>query len=538
MSGSAATIPMDVMGGGGPSSPPASPGGLNLGMFDQILGLQQKLNTQKMFQAQFGARQKAGQIISSAPDLETGLAQAAQDPSVAAFGGEVLNSYRQMQQTLTATQGMQQEQNAHGLQAIVKAAAASINNPSQDNLAKNFNTALASMPPEIRARDKEAATSLWHSLTDGVTSGDDLRKNLIGQFGAAGGTPEALQTMVGARPVSENLGNRMVFGNQSLFTGGMTPQTSLGTGLAPQVTEVPTATGGIQKVIVGGGGASGGSPSDGRGMPSAQGNALVGGAQNAPASAPSGGNSLGGTPIGPPSLGKADTEYQSGVGKDMADYRKNLNENVTAGNNIMASISQARDAMQQFRPGAGAETYTQLGKLVQAFGGSQQLVDKVSNGNLAASQEMQKQMVGTAMGQVKQQMDGQGRITQAEFQEFRKNNPNIDTDPRAIEKIFNFWTQTHNRNVEEQKQLSSFKGNIGDWPAVWQDRQQQLGYTNPVQTQGGAALAATQPQGQAQAQGTKPGAYAKPEDVISAYKSGKLDRDAAKRLLQSNGWAQ
>ena len=50
LGGSAATIPMDVAGGGGPSAPPAGGVGTALGQVGQLLGVQQQLNQQKLFQ--------------------------------------------------------------------------------------------------------------------------------------------------------------------------------------------------------------------------------------------------------------------------------------------------------------------------------------------------------------------------------------------------------------------------------------------------------------------------------------------------------
>jgi len=44
----------------------------------------------------------------------------------------------------------------------------------------------------------------------------------------------------------------------------------------------------------------------------------------------------------------------------------------------------------------------------------------------------------TAMESLKQAMGGSGRITQAEFKVFQQNNPNIELDPRAIDKIYEF----------------------------------------------------------------------------------------------------
>ena len=223
---------MDVAGGGGPSAPPAGGVGTALGQVGQILGVQQQLNQQKLFQLQYGARVRAGQIISAAPDLETGLEQARQDPAVAA-APDVLNQFREMQQTLTHTQGMQLEQNTNGLQAVMKAASAAINDPSKTR--QYFEMALSSLPPEIRARDMPAASQLFAAVTDGGRAdGPTMQQNLMGIYGAAGGTPAGLQTMTGVTGYDANAGDRIVIGGRSLLTGNPVGKPGeIGTGTAP-----------------------------------------------------------------------------------------------------------------------------------------------------------------------------------------------------------------------------------------------------------------------------------------------------------------
>ena len=127
------------------------------------------------------------------------------------------------------------------------------------------------------------------------------------------------------------------------------------------------------------------------------------------------------------------------------------------------------------------------------------MVNRVAGGDLGAMQEFQKLAVSTAMEQLKQSMATDtgmgGRMTQAEFQQFLKVNPNLSTDPGAINKLFGFLERTQSRNVAEQQQRSQFikgGGNPSDWPAKWANTLQTQGYnkvpTNDIHSQAEAII--------------------------------------------------
>jgi hypothetical protein len=129
-----------------------------------------------------------------------------------------------------------------------------------------------------------------------------------------------------------------------------------------------------------------------------------------------------------------------------------------------------------------------VGQIAQALGAGPDLVNKISNGNLGASQEFNKLMVNTTMGQIRTQLEGMhgSRLSQQEFKTFQENNPNIDTDPGAIDKIFNFWTKLYTQNHAEQTELNRYLstgGDLSQWPARWQDVAQQRGYITPEITE-------------------------------------------------------
>ena len=64
-------------------------------------------NQAKLFQQQFQAKERAGQIIAASPNLDAAFGLLAKDPLVAPFAGGIINEYRQGMLTL---QQMQQSQ--------------------------------------------------------------------------------------------------------------------------------------------------------------------------------------------------------------------------------------------------------------------------------------------------------------------------------------------------------------------------------------------------------------------------------------------
>jgi hypothetical protein len=189
------------------------------------------------------------------------------------------------------------------------------------------------------------------------------------------------------------------------------------------------------------------------------------------------------------------TAYDTAAATNMADYEKGLNGRVSSGQDLMMRINESRDALSKFQAGGGMEVRQNLAKTAQAFGAPQSLVDRIAGGDLSAAQEFQKLSAQQAMEALKQAMGGSGRISQAEFKVFQQNNPNLDTDPRAIEKVFNFATKVYQRDKSEQDALSGYKripgADITAFPNWWAG---QSGV--PAQQMTGAALGTPSPSAQ------------------------------------------
>ena len=422
---------------------------------------------------QYAARQKAGQILATSPDLDTAIDQMYKDPTVGPFAGEIINLVRQGQLAQTQIQGEQQTQAMNGIAAVMKALPGAVADPKL--LPGLVNSQLAGLSKVARDRAEPAVKAVLSSLLDGLPNDPKeatamYRQRLAGLATSASVGSDVFGTAAG-RPQQIDVGGKIVPGMVSPTTGAFTPAGDvLGKTLPPQILQGPYGEEGAQTATPVGGAYGTG---EGRGGAPTTANTRSG-------QAPSGG---GPRPMasGP---GMTTQTYLTNRGTTMAKYQEALDNVVQNGSNIMTTVDEARNALQDFKPGAGSSVYARLASVAQAFGAAPELVDKIGNGDLAASQEFNKLMVNTTMGQIRTQLEGIGgsRLSQQEFDTFQKNNPNIDTDPRAIDKIFNFWTRIYNRDATEQSQLNEYLekgGKLSQWPAEWQKRARQLGFFKP-----------------------------------------------------------
>jgi hypothetical protein len=173
---------------------------------------------------------------------------------------------------------------------------------------------------------------------------------------------------------------------------------------------------------------------------------------------------------------------------DMADYGKTLNGHLADSQALLQRIAQSREALKKFQAGGGGDTRVQIAQLAQAIPGMPtSVVDKIAGGNLSAAQEFQKYAAQEALGTMQQALASDtGKGSQGNriaMQLFIKNNPNIDTDPRAIEKIFNFQTQLHNQLKAQSDAYQQFKkapgNNPADFPNWWASEAIKRGFVKP-----------------------------------------------------------
>lgn len=223
-----------------------------------------------------------------------------------------------------------------------------------------------------------------------------------------------------------------------------------------------------------GGGGGGGGP---RPAPAPAASGVPGAPAPASPVAPAAGGRAGLTPKTQQAVAQAEAEA---LNKGGVDYKTALDERVRSGGDLMLRINEAQNALDQFRPGMGADTRLLVARAAQALNLPDSLVTRINQGDVSAKQEFQKLAAQQAMESLKQAMGstGGGRISQYEFKVFQQNNPNIELDPNAIRKIFDFTRRIYMRDAGEQKGLGDYLqggGNIAQWPTIWTQTQLKNG---------------------------------------------------------------
>lgn len=448
--------------------PPAISGANPLTTLGGLSEIQNRLNANRLFQQEFYAKQKAGQIISQSDSMEDAIPAMLADPDVAAFAPGIINNIRQTQSTQMDIATKQQALNNTALGAVLHGTGMALASGDIGSLADSINAGMALVPPEAREATRSAVGSYVRAL------GEDLNKL----------PPDQQRAELQKRNAALMMQNNFTPESTAAMMGTTLPAVSfqpIGAGGAT----VPVQTGGF------GGGAGVPVSIAGSAGQSQDGNLLTG-------TSATGVNAAGGV-SGP---GMAQQQFMTDRGKQMAQYATELDDAVKNGNVLMQTIQEAREAQQNFKAGGGASVYAHIAQVAQAFGAPNDLVDRIANGDLSASQEFGKIANNFVMGQLRQSLQGIGgsRINQQEFAAFTKNNPNLETDPRAIDKIFQFWSRQHNYNVAEQQSLAEHlkqpNFDITTWPAQWQKIAQQQHMVNmSTQEAGGQRPAAvTAPQ--------------------------------------------
>lgn len=493
----------------------------------KVFQLNQLMNQNKLFQLQLAGKQRLGQIASQSVDdqgnfsPDTFFNNALRDPVAAPFAGEALQQMRAAQQTEQAMQVQRAETMGKAwvdLRHRLASAAASPNFGGEmlTPILKEWG---AQYPDWMQKQIGAPAADLIRSITatpDGSPASAALVKARLGQLGAdmtseeyqhAFGTPST-QTYAGSSGINQpNVGVTAPAATGGAFTpAGGAPMTALPQGMTPEAAQTPTTT-----------------PS---GTVVRAGNALP------PVVSSGGGNAPNGS-AAPGIASPVQQGYLEARGKELGQYQATVDNNVTTMAQMMTTVKEAQKAMQDFKPGGGAETYAKIASFAQALGAPQWLVDKIGNGDLSASQEFNKLMVDTTMSRIRAALMGIGgsRINQQEFEKFEANNPNIDVDPRAIDKIFKFWNHVYQMSKDEQ---SSFRQHvkagkdIQDWPTAWQDTLQ-----NKYGIGESEALSATS--GMLDRSGKSFNSLA---ELQAAVKAGSVPKSDAINYAKTKGWVQ
>lgn len=452
-----------------PSIPLASAGakpGYGLSQMGDWAAVQTQMTQAQLARQGLAAKIKAGQILASSPDLETGLQGLFKDPTVAPYAGDIVNSIRSSMLAQTQQAGAQQTQALGAWDAVKKGLPALAADPSQATWDSITKPVLAAASPTARASLNSTLGSLQESLLGDLPDDPAQRRSVFQArvAGLAAASPDVWSLMFG-KPTQIDVGGQIQPGLVSPTTGRFTPAGGpLAKSLAPQVVHGQGPEGQDITTVMGG---SGG----------ARGNGLGGGTGGPPA-------------LVGPSLTAAN--YDTNRTKDIVDYEKNLDDRVYNGSTLRKNMDATIQAAHNASMGGGAQAYMKLGQAMQAIGIKNPTVDKWANGSLAASQVIDKVALQDSMSQLKQQLTGVGgsRLNAQEFVAYLNKNPNLTTDPRAAAEIFQLWNQFYDRDKAEQQAFDKFqrgestgdqtldhlafdtndlsgKPDIKRWPALW-----------------------------------------------------------------------
>lgn len=412
-------------------------GGNMLSMMGDIMRM-------RSMQQEFSARSALGNIAAGSQNIDEALARAQQDPTVMQRP-DLLSELRQQQLLQYQTQAQQLGIANSGRDAIRQAFAAAGNNP--DQLLPSLQGAIGTLPEQTRQMVMPYAMDIYQSVLGG-TEGMPADQR-AGEY-----AKRRAQFMIATK-----LGSP-----EEAYASAGTPW------LNPQVARVPTATGAEQAVV-------------------------VGGPQGAPAGAPAAGAPGQVGPVLGTGPGAAQAAYMHDRGTDMAKYQGSLDNAVTNGTNLMQTLMEARDILGQIRTGGLESTRARIAQFAQGLGLPENTVNQIAGGPLGPVQEFQKMAAQMAMGQVRQQIPPGSRLNRQEWETFERNNPNIDTDPHAINRIFNYWTRLYVRDRIEQREMQKFVkggGDLSDWPAQWTQKAQDMGLVGPqFSTTGGQSVPPT-----------------------------------------------
>jgi hypothetical protein len=497
-----------------------------VGAFAQI---QNALNQNRLFQQTFAAKKAMGLMAATTPRLSDGsmnwdaLVTRLGSSPYAPFAGEFVNQIRNMQNTQMEIAAKKQAVETSGFNGGLKIAASAALNGDLAAFEKQKNAYLKTQPKEFRDQIGDALDAWWEG-TQGATP-QETAYNRSSAMIAAGLTPEGLGNIVGTpstRATATGIESGVTL--PAALGGGFVAHSFTPKGIAPAL--VPGAgPGGSIGVFPGAGGGSGAMPG---GASGSGGNPL----------APQAGSQTQGAL---PGLGLTVKQKASaeGLGKVAGDIQTDLANDAKALPRALQQATMMSDALTQFQSGGGAEFRQRVGKMAQAIGAPQSIVDGIANGSLSQTQIFSKVVRPFVIDQLKQSAQGTGRVMASEVESFMKMLDNT-TDPRAAEEIINRYKQRLQIGYDQTQKWPEFKTlqaegtpstkgmDLGDFYA-WYNKNYLPGGL-PESTKGGKlSFAPTKT-----AKGTS--SYANADAVKRAFKSGKITRSQAINALKQFGY--
>lgn len=186
---------------GTPDSPPAQPN-----IFDTM----KSINEIKLFNQVNSAKRKFGQIMATSPTPQAGIESAMQDPEVAGFIPDFVQSMAGAKNTMQEYLGKKQQQTGDAFTSIISVLPSGMVDPKMPKVA--LAEKLRNIPdPEIRAVVGESGNNLVDYLTYNLPADpEEARKEYANRVTAMGFATNTGDTMAKfwAQPEITDLGNR------------------------------------------------------------------------------------------------------------------------------------------------------------------------------------------------------------------------------------------------------------------------------------------------------------------------------------------
>jgi hypothetical protein len=407
-------------------------------IMEGLARVQNMQNQNLLFHQEFAAKTRLGEIMTAAPDLQTGYEAAMRDPIAAPFAPQAFSAYRQglaFQRQYNESIG---KDASSGLEAIVKATPMAITDPL--GYEAYVRARFAVLPKDVQA----TALPGFRLYTDGLFGGMD------------GWTDEQKAAEITKRATSMGIGS-----------GAITPQTvrNLNGQPEPGVEKVTLPSGREVPMVrtqpVFGGGSL--QPLDLSGAGSVRPNMPPPSAPGAPQAAqPGSPASVSPTPGSPTAIGTArglspseativptlgQTTEEKGLAEkgteEVLAMQKEISTAASAIPTMANRLDALQDALRGFPAGGWASGRQQIQTFMQGVGRALQIdphtieeYTKKVNGNIEDAQVFHALINQQAIANLKEVAQGTGRVMLPEVLSFM-NAMSENTDPRAIERLLN-----------------------------------------------------------------------------------------------------
>lgn len=151
--------------------------------------------------------------------------------------------------------------------------------------------------------------------------------------------------------------------------------------------------------------------------------------------------------VSPVGAGGANPNPTSGGVASSNEYIKDLTARNAVALETDMRLGEAKELLKTIKGGAGTRNFSEIARIAQAANLPTALVDSIAGGDLSAVQSAQK-FITQAVIQSATSNPG----TAESVNRYIRDNPDIGTDPRALDRFINF-TEKLNRKTTEETQF-------------------------------------------------------------------------------------